>query len=124
VRADLSSEEKKALRRKYNASWLAKNPKAYRNKHYKKRYGITIEQYEEMHDKQNGLCAICKRPETRVKVDGTTRVLSVDHCHKTGQVRDLLCGACNLVLGHIEKYNIPMENVITYLQKWPELPND
>jgi hypothetical protein len=112
------------LRRKYNAAWLAKNPTAYRDKHYKKRYGITIEQYEEMNQKQNGLCAICKRPETRKKVDGTTRVLSVDHCHKSGQVRDLLCGACNLVLGHIEKYNIPMENVIAYLQKWPELPND
>ena len=86
-----------------------------------KKYGLTEQRYKEILQEQGGVCYICQRSPFEIR---KRQWLSVDHCHKSGQVRDLLCGACNLVLGHIEKYNIPMENVIAYLQKWPELPNE
>lgn len=49
-----------------------------------------------MYDAQNGCCYICDRPRKR-----NAKKLSVDHCHKTGMVRGLLCQKCNRdVLGH------------------------
>ena len=47
-------------------------------------------------EKQNGLCAICGQPETRQdKRSNIVSDLSVDHCHKTGKVRGLLCAHSN-----------------------------
>src|SRR5271167_40528 len=75
-------------------AWRAKNPKKVIGIKLKNRYGITIEQFEEMLIKQNGLCAICNNlPEEGKR-------LNVDHDHKTNKVRALLCRNCNLLIGH------------------------
>lgn len=63
----------------------------------KDRYGVTKEQYEQMLANQNGVCGICKKPCK------TNQRLAVDHCHKTGRVRGLLCKSCNMSLGVVEK---------------------
>lgn len=63
---------------------------ADRASHIASAYGIQIEQYNEMLDKQNGLCEICKF---------TMEKICIDHNHETGHVRALLCGNCNLLLG-------------------------
>lgn len=70
-------------------------------RHYglKRYYGMTGEQYGQMLADQCGLCAICKRPETAM-ANGKPKVMHVDHCHKTGVVRALLCNNCNPMLGH------------------------
>jgi hypothetical protein len=62
---------------------------------YKRRYGITLEQYEAMMQKQNEVCAICQVPGAT----GSYGMLDVDHCHKTGKVRGLLCIKCNHAIG-------------------------
>jgi hypothetical protein len=59
------------------------------------RYGITPEDYAELLEKQNYVCAICSRPP------GKRFRLSIDHDHDTGIVRGLLCNTCNLSLGRI-----------------------
>lgn len=64
----------------------------------RRKYGISSEEYDTMSVKQRGCCAICGQPES-VKWKGKVRVLSVDHNHETGQVRALLCHACNNMLG-------------------------
>jgi len=64
------------------------------------KYGITTEQYDAMFLTQNGLCAICKKPEVNIDHNTKTiRALAVDHCHKTGRVRKLLCSSCNMGIG-------------------------
>jgi Recombination endonuclease VII len=60
------------------------------------KYGVTLERYEAMLLGQGGLCAICKG------LPGHFR-LSVDHCHKTGEVRALLCSGCNTSLHMMER---------------------
>jgi Recombination endonuclease VII/HNH endonuclease len=62
-------------------------------------YGISIGDYAEMYRKQDGKCAICHQPETTMDYRGTKKDLAVDHCHETGAVRELLCYACNTMLG-------------------------
>jgi len=71
---------------------------AYKSK-LKTAFGLTLEQYDQMLEDQNGVCAICGKPETKIGRSGLPQRLSVDHNHQTGQVRQLLCHACNMVVG-------------------------
>lgn len=59
-----------------------------------KKFGLTIDEYERNLERQDGVCAICKR----VEVD---KRLAVDHCHETGKVRGLLCMRCNTAIGNL-----------------------
>ena len=72
-------------------------------------------------EKQNNLCAICSKPETkndnRNGVKKTKR-LALDHCHKTMKIRDLLCEQCNLTLGRVEESEQLLQNMIKYLAKY------
>lgn len=80
------------------------NPSFDRDRNLKRSYGITKDDYQTMHDAQDGLCAICLEPETTLQIrHGNVRRLAVDHCHKTGKVRALLCWRCNGTIGKIEE---------------------
>ncbi len=87
--------------RKYYLNDINKAVK-HRNYRLKTRYGITPEQYQELFDKQEGKCAVCKRHQDELKSK-----LVVDHCHSTKEIRALLCGYCNLrVVGKLRKDTI------------------
>jgi hypothetical protein len=77
----------------------------------KRKYGITIEQYDEMLKAQGGVCAICRkaRPEGRT--------LHVDHDHETGEVRGLLCFRCNNALGDFEEEYELFQKAADYLDR-------
>jgi hypothetical protein len=80
-----------------------KYPKVYakvRTARLQKLYGITFEQYEEAFKAQNGVCAICHKPESAKDArTGRPYQLTVDHNHTTGKFRGLLCHRCNRGLG-------------------------
>jgi len=61
-----------------------------------------------MFESQGGLCAICDRSLTI----GKQNACHVDHCHKTGTVRALLCGGCNTKLGWYERFRDRIEDYI------------
>lgn len=97
-RTHSATPEAKAARARAAREWRKANPaeweaQKFRN-HLKVRYKLTVEQYEAMLVEQNGVCAICYRPE---QVEGHR--LCVDHDHKTGKVRGLLCRRCNTMCG-------------------------
>ena len=79
----------------------------------KKNYGIGFFEYDAMFEKQNGLCAICSSPPP----DHHKKRLNIDHCHKSGQVRGLLCDACNRGIGLLKDSPDLMLKAISYLAR-------
>ena len=86
---NMSNEERKEHYKKNRVRLGKEYFKTYK---LKSNYGITLEEYNLMYEKQNGECYICEK-----KIDG--RDVKVDHNHKTGKVRKLLCHNCNTSLG-------------------------
>lgn len=80
-----------------------------------RKYGISEEKYLAMLQGQNNECAICHRSETLKLKKGTARRLCIDHDHKTGKVRGLLCWKCNTDLGIWESRNT---DCIEYINKY------
>ena len=64
--------------------------------HLKHRYGITVEDWDAMYDKQDGKCGLCLQPDKK---------LVVDHDHDTMKVRGLLCHRCNTALSLEENFS-------------------
>lgn len=71
------------------------NPDKLHKRNNEKRYGVTYEQYQEMLETQDSVCAICNEKES----SSSRTNLSIDHDHTTGKVRGLLCTPCNVALG-------------------------
>jgi Recombination endonuclease VII len=67
---------------------------------------------------QSGLCAICGEPERRSTLYSGPRHLCVDHDHKTGDVRGLLCGRCNTALGGFKDDAHLLANALAYLKDY------
>ena len=77
-----------------------------------KKYGIPIEEKENIRIQQNNMCSICG---CSFKSSEDTHL---DHNHKTGEIRELLCGSCNRALGLLrEDINI-LKSMIIYIEKW------
>lgn len=80
-------------------------------KQHLKRYGLTIESYNQLFANQRGCCLGCDRHQSEFN-----RNLVVDHNHETGQVRGLLCVTCNLILGYAQDDIAILQNLIKYLE--------
>jgi len=96
-----------------------------KQRHYslKRYYGMSLAEYSERFRQQDGKCAICRKPETDKDRHGNIRVLAVDHCHTTGAVRELLCYACNSMLGQAKDDKETLSAAIAYLKKHEEADN-
>jgi hypothetical protein len=81
-----------------------------RRTNLKSKYGLTLAQFDAMMAQQNNACAICGTEA----VDRWGR-LHVDHCHASGNVRGLLCGACNKGLGHFRDSATLLHAAVAYL---------
>ena len=86
------------------------------NKHSK--YGISREQVEDILKKQAGKCAICRVAFRGFKKG--PRSIEVDHSHKNGKVRGLLCHRCNIRIGCIENNKVKIVGVIMSDAEWLE----
>lgn len=84
--------------------------------HLKRRYGVTLEAYEEFVKFCGNKCAICEsQPSIKRKV------LDLDHDHKLGHIRGLLCQRCNKVLGMVGENIELLQELIQYLINYKEV---
>lgn len=112
----LDNAERKGDRNAYMRALHTKRPDIGRRNKLKQYYGLSLEQYNEMHTAQGGVCYICKEPEKNVTRHGDVRMLAVDHDHKTGTVRKLLCTHCNTLIGLANDDIDRLHAVIAYLE--------
>ncbi len=91
--------------------WRDKNPARralHQRKYGLKRKGLTLEQFEELSEKQKGLCFIChQKPKGK---------LNVDHCHATNTFRGLLCRGCNAMIGRFRDKPAAAQRLLEYLE--------
>lgn len=92
------------------------NPQVSRRARLLITYGLTIEDYDNLLTDQGGMCKICAQPETTL-IKGVVIRLAVDHCHKTGKIRGLLCSGCNTALGGFNDNIDIMNKAIDYLKE-------
>jgi hypothetical protein len=95
------------LKRK-DPTWVAQERLRSRSKLFKCRYGITLEAYDQLAKSQDNLCKICS------KLPKNGRYLVVDHCHKTGKIRGLLCDGCNVAIAILDNKGL-LDKALTYL---------
>ena len=123
--AEAKKEYNKKYQKKYYKKYkerILKQSKEYYILGYKKiqakrqlerLYGLSIEQYNNLFNEQEGCCIICGVHQINLK-----RRLSVDHCHKIGKIRGLLCSKCNLVLGLFKDDHERFGKAQEYLRKF------
>lgn len=110
-----SSESYKEYKREWHKQARTANPEYYMDQDLRRNYGVTLEWYRETLEKQNGVCAICKEPETTV-IRNKVISMPVDHDHVTGSPRGLLCTKCNRGLGLFRDKIDVLNSAISYLQ--------
>lgn len=100
------------------AKWVSANRELSRERqrgyHYKRLYGITIEERDAMLQAQGGVCLCCQSVPTTSKTPW-----HVDHNHKTGAVRGILCLHCNITLGHARDNPELLRKLADYLERTP-----
>lgn len=104
-RKNISRDTEKALRRKEQK----------RNINLIANYGVTLEDYYKILKDQAYCCAICHDSWIDAEND---REWPLDHCHKTGIIRGILCFNCNALLGHSKDDEDTLLNAISYLRKY------
>jgi hypothetical protein len=95
------------------------DPIKKRDENLKRVYGIGIEEYNTLLEQQNHRCAICESTDPKGRKSGRgggVDVFYVDHDHKTGKVRGLLCNICNRTMGYVGENSGVLEEMIKYLQ--------
>lgn len=107
--------------RAQHARQVARDPDGYlqrrRDQIREAKFGLSAEAYAGLVEAQGGVCAICGHVET-ARFKGRLKLLAVDHDHKTGLNRGLLCQACNLVIGFAREDVGRLEAAIAYLRRF------
>lgn len=113
LEARRADKEKNTIR---NKEWRKANPEKcaaiYRRKNLRDKYGLTLEMWEEMAEAQDHKCAICGTHRDELKNN-----LAVDHNHTTGEVRGLLCYACNRGIGLLKDSAEVLNKAAAYLTR-------
>jgi hypothetical protein len=86
---------------------------ARRDRELRRKFGVTLEQFNAMAEAQGGRCAVC-----RDLPGGRRASLFVDHDHATGAVRGLLCNRCNTGIGHLQDCADLLERAAGYLRSY------
>ncbi|MBU2665492.1 endonuclease VII domain-containing protein [Actinoplanes bogorensis] len=121
-------EAKREVNRRHR---LRIGPDGVRAANLRDKYGISVEEYDALRASQDYRCAVCRQHENEIPATNTGRPrldgrppavsfkLVVDHCHRTGRVRGLLCAGCNSLIGHARDSPAILTAAAAYLQLDP-----
>ena len=108
----------KECRKKYNernkdrdALYRATHKYNKKSQHLRYYYGISIKEWEKLIEDQKGICPICREYLLE------DRKSHLDHCHKTGKIRGILCSKCNYLLGVAKDDTVLLKRAIKYLKR-------
>lgn len=102
--------------KKWGKDWYKKNKDRVKNYALMQKYGITLDDYNTIFMEQSGCCIICGKHQSEM-----AHALAVDHSHKSGQVRGLLCDGCNVVLGYVNDDISILKRMVSYLEKYESI---
>lgn len=111
--ADGRNSKCKECSKKYAKRYYRSNQQRRREQWLQSEYDLSLEKYNEMHEQQDGKCAICGSAGTYSHQSH----LAVDHNHETGEVRELLCGTCNNALGLFKDDPALLRKAAAYIEK-------
>lgn len=101
-------EQYREMNRKYRAA----NRETLALKQRARVYGLSVEELQALLEAHGGNCGACGDP-----FPSNSKHRHIDHCHKTGKVRGLLCRACNLAIGNAQDSVRRLEAMIAYLKR-------
>ena len=111
----LAHKEEIKAQRSAHMKWLrSEHPEIVKAREIKSRYGLTKVEFNYLLSKQGGVCAVCKKP------NWNGRGPMVDHDHKSGKVRGLLCVKCNVAIGMVDDDAKIARDLANYLATWTE----
>jgi hypothetical protein len=110
-------ESHKEYNKRRHIQYNSLNPDSIKSNHYRRRYGLTLDEAKVKLQEQDGLCAICKKKLCFIEGKKGRDKPVVDHCHNTKKVRGILCIPCNLALGYMYDNPNLLQSAITYLQR-------
>lgn len=96
---------------KDSMSWAKRNPDKAKSYRFKYKYGIDLNFFNSLKEQQKDRCLFCLE----------IKPLVVDHCHRTGKVRGLLCRDCNTVLGFLKENTNTFKRALKYLESHGEI---
>jgi len=105
-------------RTRHDRAKLEKDPALNRRCHFKRLYGITLEQRDEIIRRQDGRCPICH--ELLIMSGKSRHSAVIDHNHQTGRVRSVLCSRCNKGIGHFSDSVKLLQASIHYLTQYKD----
>ena len=104
-------ERVKAQSKKHSRKYYAKNREEIKLRVKLRKYGLTRDEHVALEERAAGVCEACSRPFGADKMTSP----NIDHCHNTGQVRGLLCGACNIALGTVQDSPDRLRALLAYV---------
>jgi len=102
-------------RQAYQRAYRQRTPIIQKARALRDGFGLSLIDYNKMLHAQKEVCAICNQPETH-KRNGKLKALAVDHDHKTGAIRGLLCSDCNTGIGKLKDDPEVLRSAIRYLE--------
>lgn len=102
------SPQCKSCRRRYRSK---EDPRVSKDRMMRWKFGISLDEFEEMIKEQEGRCAACG------DLPSSGKVLHLDHCHKTGRIRRPICGNCNTALGLLKESPKKIHGLLAYIGK-------
>ena len=123
-RKRMADPKVRARKKETTKKWIEANrehiTRQTREYKFNKKYGINVDRYLLMIKQQGNICVCCEKKFESVFKEAGKRSPCIDHCHKSGEIRQLLCSNCNTALGLVKESKKTLNNMLNYITQHNE----